>query len=143
MDLRNPVTFSRVYAAHAAEVEAIARRIVGCSAQAQDVAHDVFLRLWINPEAYDAARGDVGGYLRLLARSRAIDADRSRRAAGRAGERLRATLRTAEALMKSKAPAVWDEAELLEVSMTSRNGTADAEALGVSPRPMAAVLGAR
>ena len=72
------------------------------------------------------------------------------RAAGRERPRVRvpsplvrATLRTAEALMKSKAPAVWDEAELLEVSMTSRQGTADAETLGVTPRPMAAVLGAR
>ena len=55
---------------------------------------------------------------------------------------VKATLRTAETLMKSKAPATWDEAELLEVSMTSRNGTADAEALGVTPRPMGAVLGA-
>ena len=44
--------------------------------------------------------------------------------------------------MKSKAPATWDEAELLQVSMTSRKGTADAEALGVKPRAMAAVLGA-
>ena len=51
-------------------------------------------------------------------------------------------LRVLEALMKSKAPAVWDEAELLEVSMTARRGTADAEALGVTPSPMAAVLGA-
>jgi NADH dehydrogenase len=54
---------------------------------------------------------------------------------------VRATLRTAETLMKSKAPATWDEAELLEVSMTSAKGTADAESLGVTPRPMAAVLG--
>ena len=91
VDLRNPVTFSCVYTAHAAEVEAIARRILRCRAQAQDVAHDVFLRLWVNPESYDPSRGDVGGYLRLLARSRALDADRSRRAAGRAGDRLRAT----------------------------------------------------
>ncbi len=52
------------------------------------------------------------------------------------------TLRLVETLMKSKAPATWDEAELLEVSMTSRHGTADAEALGVTPRRMAAVLGA-
>jgi uncharacterized protein YbjT (DUF2867 family) len=51
------------------------------------------------------------------------------------------SLRVAEALMKSKAPAVWDEAELMEVSMTSARGTADAEALGVRPQPMAAVLG--
>jgi NADH dehydrogenase len=51
-------------------------------------------------------------------------------------------LRALEALMKSKAPAVWDEAELMEVSMLAQRGTADAEALGVSPQPMAAVLGA-
>ena len=58
-------------------------------------------------------------------------------------ERLtRASLKTLEALMKSKAPATWDEAELLQVSMTSAHGTTDAEALGVHPRPMAAVLGA-
>lgn len=57
-------------------------------------------------------------------------------------ERLtRASLKTLEALMNSKAPATWDEAELLQVSMTSAHGTADAEALGVHPRPMAAVLG--
>lgn len=52
-------------------------------------------------------------------------------------------LKSAEALLKSKAPAVWDEAELLQVPMVSRHGTADAERLGVTPRAMAAVLGAR
>jgi NADH dehydrogenase len=51
-------------------------------------------------------------------------------------------LRVVETLMKSRSPATWDEAELLEVSMLSALGTADAEGLGVRPRPMAAVLGA-
>ncbi|HET9105356.1 MAG TPA: NAD(P)H-binding protein [Solirubrobacteraceae bacterium] len=37
--------------------------------------------------------------------------------------------------------ATWDEAELLEVPLISPRGTADAEALGVTPRPMRAVLG--
>lgn len=50
-------------------------------------------------------------------------------------------LRVAEALLKSRTPATWDEAELLEVSMTSPRGTADVAALGVTPRPMGAVLG--
>ena len=50
-------------------------------------------------------------------------------------------LRVVETLMKSRAPATWDEAELLEVSMTSARGTADAEALGLTPRTMGAVLG--
>jgi len=51
-------------------------------------------------------------------------------------------LRAIETLMKSRAPATWDEAELLEVSMTSPHGTADAESLGVTPRAMGEVLGA-
>ena len=37
--------------------------------------------------------------------------------------------------------ATWDEAELLEVPLLARRGTADAERLGVTPKPMAAVLG--
>jgi hypothetical protein len=37
--------------------------------------------------------------------------------------------------------ATWDEAELLEVPLISRHGTADAERLGVTPKPMRAVLG--
>jgi NADH dehydrogenase len=52
------------------------------------------------------------------------------------------TLRVVEALMKSKAPATWDEAELMEVSLLTERGTADAERLGVEPRFMAAVLDA-
>jgi NADH dehydrogenase len=50
-------------------------------------------------------------------------------------------LRVVETLMKSRAPATWDEAELLEVSMTAAGGTRDVESLGVTPRRMDAVLG--
>jgi uncharacterized protein YbjT (DUF2867 family) len=39
--------------------------------------------------------------------------------------------------------ATWDEAELMETSMTSARGAADAETLGVRPQRMAAVLGGR
>ena len=54
---------------------------------------------------------------------------------------LEALLRAGEALLRSRTPATWDEAELLEVSMTSATGTRDAEALGVRPQRLAAVLG--
>ena len=37
--------------------------------------------------------------------------------------------------------ATWEEAELMEVPMVSARGTADAELLGVEPRPLEAVLG--
>ena len=38
-------------------------------------------------------------------------------------------------------PATWEEAKLMEESMTTSRGTADAEALGVNPLRMSAVLG--
>jgi NADH dehydrogenase len=50
-------------------------------------------------------------------------------------------LRLLEVAMGPRAFATWDEAELMEVSMTSASGTADAERLGISPRTMSAVLG--
>jgi uncharacterized protein YbjT (DUF2867 family) len=53
------------------------------------------------------------------------------------------TLRLLEAASSTHAFATWDEAELLEAPMTSARGTADAESLGVTPQPMAAVLGSR
>lgn len=55
---------------------------------------------------------------------------------------VRVVLRTVEWLWRDSAFATWEEAELLEIPMTSARGTADAEALGVNPLPMGAVLGA-
>jgi NADH dehydrogenase len=53
----------------------------------------------------------------------------------------RRTLKLVELLTGPAAFATWDEAELMEVPMISRHGSADAEALGVAPKPMRAVLG--
>jgi NADH dehydrogenase len=56
---------------------------------------------------------------------------------------VRAGLRAVETIVGSSAAfATWEEAELMEISMTTARGTADAEALGVTPLRMAAVLGA-
>jgi len=54
---------------------------------------------------------------------------------------VRRSLLALESLLGPTAFATWDEAELLEVEMTSPAGTADAERLGITPRRMAAVLG--
>ena len=88
-DLGDPVVFGRVYDEHARSVYAAAHRIVGDAAQAQDVVQDVFLRLWRRPSAFDASRGELGPYLRMMARSRALDLWREGRAAGRASDRLK------------------------------------------------------
>jgi uncharacterized protein YbjT (DUF2867 family) len=55
---------------------------------------------------------------------------------------VRAGLRMVETLAGQNAFATWQEAELMEIPMTTPRGTADAEALGVSPRAMREVLGA-
>jgi NADH dehydrogenase len=54
---------------------------------------------------------------------------------------VRSGLRALELLAGPSVFATWEEAELMEVPMTSERGTADAERLGVEPRPMGAVLG--
>jgi uncharacterized protein YbjT (DUF2867 family) len=51
-------------------------------------------------------------------------------------------LRLMEAALQGSSPATWDEAELLEVSMLTARGMADAGELGVRPRAMGEVLGA-
>ena len=51
------------------------------------------------------------------------------------------SLRLLEAASGPRAFLTWDEAELMEVPMISARGVADAEALGVSPQRMRAVLG--
>jgi uncharacterized protein YbjT (DUF2867 family) len=54
---------------------------------------------------------------------------------------VKASLRTLRLLGGPKVFATWEEAELMEEPMTTPRGTADAEALGVRPRAMSAVLG--
>lgn len=54
---------------------------------------------------------------------------------------VRRTLKWVELLMGPTAPVTWDEVELLQEPLIAREGTADAERLGVSPRPIGAVLG--
>ena len=54
---------------------------------------------------------------------------------------VRAGLRAAELVAGPAVFATWEEAELMEVPMTTDRGTEDPERLGVEPRPMAEVLG--
>jgi RNA polymerase sigma-70 factor (ECF subfamily) len=88
-NLSDPQVFQRVYDEQSRGVYAAAFRILGNAAQAQDVVQDVFLRVWRRPQAFDARRGELGSYLRLMARSRALDLWREAQASGRASDRLK------------------------------------------------------
>jgi len=54
---------------------------------------------------------------------------------------VRASLTAARWVAGQSVFATWEEVELLELAMTSARGTADVQALGVSPLAMSAVLG--
>lgn len=87
-DLADHPTFARAYRRHAASTFRAAYAILGDPEQAGDVTQDVFARLWHRPGAYDPGRGDLAAYLRLRARSRAVDVWRERQASQRALVRL-------------------------------------------------------
>ncbi|WP_445150299.1 sigma-70 family RNA polymerase sigma factor [Baekduia sp. Peel2402] len=89
MDLSDPAIFGHVYDEHRRSVHATAFRVLGSASAAQDVVQDVFLRVWRNPSKFDARRGEIGSYLRLMARSRAVDLWREGQASGRAEDRLK------------------------------------------------------
>src|SRR5215212_430311 len=83
-------SFASVYAAHRPGVYATALRVLGRPAEAEDVTQEVFVKFWRSPERFDPRRGEVGPYLRLMARSRALDLLRHEQADGRACDRLKA-----------------------------------------------------
>ena len=80
-------TFEAIYAEHATEVHRAALAILRDATLAEDVVQDVFERVW-RGSGHDERRGPLGPYLRLLARSRALDLWRRTRSAERAQHRL-------------------------------------------------------
>lgn len=71
--------FAAIYDRYAAQVNGVALSILHSPALAEEATHDVFLRLWQQPAAFDPARGTFAGWLLRVARNRAIDIVRRRR----------------------------------------------------------------
>jgi RNA polymerase sigma-70 factor (ECF subfamily) len=117
MNLKDPSTFARAYDEHSRTVYATAYRVLGDATLAQDVVQDVFLRVWRRPGAFDARRGSLATYLRLMARSRAVDVWREHQAAGRATDRMKAQVEVADPHVETL-PA--GAAQLADVSATVR-----------------------
>jgi RNA polymerase sigma-70 factor (ECF subfamily) len=89
--LTDPDGFRNAFNEHHRKVYAAAYGVLGDAALAQDVVQDVFLRVWRRPGSFDPARGDLGTYLRLMGRSRALDLWRESQVRGRAADRLKLT----------------------------------------------------
>ncbi|HEY6080025.1 MAG TPA: sigma-70 family RNA polymerase sigma factor [Polyangiaceae bacterium] len=70
---------AQLYDRHAGGMLALAQRIVGRGAEAEDVIHDVFLEAWRHAADYDRTRGSVKSWLLLRTRSRSLDLKKSAR----------------------------------------------------------------
>lgn len=68
-----------VYDRYSPVVYSIALRVLGDTGGAEDVQQDVFMQLWRNPSAFDSSRGNLGAWLAVITRNRAIDLLRKRR----------------------------------------------------------------
>src|SRR3712207_6128913 len=55
---------------------ALARRILGDDALAEDVLQEVFLGVWRDPAGYDRGRGQVASWLLAVVHHKAVDAVR-------------------------------------------------------------------
>ncbi len=68
-----------VYDRYSSIVYAVALRVLADAGAAEDVLQEVFMQLWRNPAAFDSKRGNLGAWLAVIARNRAIDVLRKRR----------------------------------------------------------------
>jgi RNA polymerase sigma-70 factor (ECF subfamily) len=71
------VALAEVYRRHGGAVFGLARRVLNNATEAEDVAQEVFLRLWNEPDRFDPARGTLRSYLLTQSHARAVDAVRS------------------------------------------------------------------
>lgn len=110
----DPTAFSAIYAQHASGVYSTALRVLGRAAAAEDVTQDVFLRLWQSPERFDPKRSPIGAFLRLMARSRALDVWRQEQALNRASDRLEAATPRAETHPEDRPDEALETAETRE-----------------------------
>jgi len=71
---------AKLYDESSAVVFAVAVRMVGNEADAEEVTLDTYTQLWRTASGYDPERGSVSAWLVTIARSRAIDKLRARTA---------------------------------------------------------------
>lgn len=88
------VALAVLYCRHARAAQALAYRIVGEHATAEDLVQDAFLKAWRSAGSYRVGRGSVRNWIFSIVHNHAIDHLRSVASRRRAQERIEASVTT-------------------------------------------------
>jgi RNA polymerase sigma-70 factor (ECF subfamily) len=69
----NEGAFTQLYDRYSAVVYSVALRVVKDSGVAEDILQEIFIQFWRQPQLFDNARGNLGPWLAVVSRNRAID----------------------------------------------------------------------
>jgi RNA polymerase sigma-70 factor (ECF subfamily) len=83
---RDSAALRKLYDRFSGRALAVAMRILGAPAEAEEVVQDAFVEVWRRAAQYDASRGGAATWITAIARNRAIDRLRTRGAQARAAE---------------------------------------------------------
>jgi RNA polymerase sigma-70 factor (ECF subfamily) len=70
---------ARLFELYSKLVYSVALRVLRDPAAAEDVLQEIFMQMWSAPTNFNAARGNLGGWLAVLSRNRSIDVLRRKR----------------------------------------------------------------
>ena len=79
---REEAALAELYDRHSRSAYSIILRVLGSPSDAEEVLQETFVRVWSRAETYDPLLGSPGAWLTRIARNRAIDRLRARRARG-------------------------------------------------------------
>ncbi len=77
--MRDVGAFEALYDRYGTLIYSMARRVVGDAQLAEDIAQEVFLRVWRQPERYVVEKGSFVTWLLSVTRNRAVDWLRTRK----------------------------------------------------------------
>jgi RNA polymerase sigma-70 factor (ECF subfamily) len=120
VNLSDPRQFERAYKEHIARVRKAASRVLSDPVAAEDVAQEVFVRLWQRPQLFDPRRGSLAAFLSVMARSRALDRLRADGALERARDRLGTAQAVGPVAADGPAEALARSEERLELGAALR-----------------------
>ena len=136
---------AEIYRRHGGPVLRLAQRVLHDERAAEDVAQDVFLGLWNQPERFDAERGTLRSFLLMKAHGRAVDQLRAERARRDRDERQHQATPVDQYDLERE---VWDmavaervQAAMATLSEGERNAIGMAYFSGHSYREVAELLG--